>query len=78
MSIMADYLDGKKHMLMQTAWRIKGMHDFEKIISDKAYDEIVDWIKKRAMEIDGEGINFDLDVCAQSRIANIFDVEVDE
>ena len=78
MSIMADYLDGKKHMLMQTAWRIKGMHDFEKNISDEAYAEIVDWIKKRAMEIDGEGINFDLEIGTQSRIANIFDYEVEE
>lgn len=78
MSIMEDYLDGKKHMLMQAAWRLKGMHDIEKILSDEAFNEIVDWIKKRALEIDGEGINFDLKVDAQSRISNIFDDEVDE
>ena len=78
MSTMIDYLDGKKNMLLQIAWRIKGMHDLEGSISEKAFEELTKWIRVQAMNIDADCEAFQCKVEAQSRISNIFDDEVDE
>lgn len=78
MSTMIDYLDGKKNMLIQIAWRLKGMHDLKGSISEKAFEELTKWIRVHAMNIDADYEAFQGTKDAQSRISNIFDDEVDE
>ena len=78
MSTMIDYLDGKKNMLIQIAWRLKGMHDLDGWISDEALAEIVKWIRTQAMNIDADYEAFQGTKDARSRVSNIFDDEVDE
>ena len=75
---MQDYLDGKKYMLLQIAWRIKGLHDIEKALSDKSFDELTKWMKVQAMNIDADYEAFKCQKDAQSRISNVLDDEVDE
>lgn len=75
---MQDYLYGKKYMLLQVAWRIKGMHDFESMFTNEAFDELTKWIKIQAMNIDADYEAFKCQKDAQARISNIFDDEVDE
>lgn len=78
MAIMQDYLDGKKYMLLQLAWRIKGMHELDCTISDKGFEELIKWIKIQAMNIDADYEAFKCQKDAQARISNIFDDEVEE
>ncbi len=78
MSTMIDYLDGKKNMLIQIAWHLKGMNKLDGLISDEALVEVVKWIRTQAMNIDEDYEAFHGTRDAQSRISNIFDDEVEE
>ena len=49
MDIMKNYYDeGRAMQLFAVAWRIKGIHELEGLISDEARAEIFDFLRKEA------------------------------
>lgn len=57
---MDAYSEGRAMQLFGVAWRIKGMHELEGLISDEARTEIFDFLRKEAGIIGPEtleGIN---------------------
>lgn len=45
---LRSYDDGLTMAFFEVAWRIKGMHELEGLISDEARAEIFDFLRKKA------------------------------